>query len=182
MKTLTLNCNHCSAPLEVLSAAKYVTCAFCSCQLEIQSTGSSFSTRVLDQLVTNTTQIRDDVAEVRRRLEIRELDFRWERQRRAFAEVDEMGVESHPTATAVIGKGVAFTIGYVLFTFYTQTWFLFPAIGVLIAVKFGFDYHKALDYVETQRGYLKKRNALEAADEDEARLSLPASDSEGLQT
>lgn len=167
MKTLTLNCNHCAAPLEVDSAAKYVTCAFCNCQLEIQSTGSSFSTRVLDQLVTNTTHIRNDVAALRRRLEIRELDFRWERQSRVLADFDENGVESHPSPNAVIGKAIALIVGCLLFTWYTQVWFLFGFSLVIIALKSGYDYTKAIDYLEAQRGYLKKRQKLVAKEQDE---------------
>lgn len=167
MKTLILNCNHCAAPLEVEVSANYATCAFCASQLEIQSTGSSHSTRVLDQLVTTTNQIHDEVVSVRNQLAIQNLDLKWERQSRVLADFDENGVESHPSPNAVIGNAIAFIVGCLLFTWYTQAWFLFGFFLVIIALKSGYDYTKAIDYLEAQRGYLKKRQKLVAKEQGE---------------
>ena len=84
MKIISLNCNHCGAPLDVPAKAKYVTCGFCDSRLQVQHTGNTYSTTVIEQLVEQANQIQEDVEFLKRQAAIAELDERWKRQRSKF--------------------------------------------------------------------------------------------------
>lgn len=103
MKILSLNCNHCGAPLDVPAKAKFVTCGFCDSRLAIQHSGNTYSTEVMEQLVQKTDAIQDDVRELKRRAALSELDLRWEQNKRQFIVKGKNGSESLPSA---VGMGV----------------------------------------------------------------------------
>jgi DNA-directed RNA polymerase subunit RPC12/RpoP len=55
--TLSVNCNHCGATLEVDENTRFVTCKYCHSRLAIQTTGSAVFTKVLEKLEERTGQI-----------------------------------------------------------------------------------------------------------------------------
>ncbi|MEP3477901.1 MAG: hypothetical protein ABJZ55_01520 [Fuerstiella sp.] len=110
MKILSLNCNHCGAPLDVPAKAKFVTCGFCDSRLAIQHSGSTYSTEVMQQLVQKTAAIQDDVLELKRRAAVSDLDLNWERDKTKFIVKGKNGSESLPSIFGIVFGGVFGTI------------------------------------------------------------------------
>ncbi len=107
MKVISLNCNHCGAPLEVSAKAKYVTCGFCEANLVVEHTGSSYSTAVLEEIRETTAQLARDVAEIKSSSELEQLDKQWERQRSQHMVTGKHGQQSLPTKTGAVVLGTA---------------------------------------------------------------------------
>lgn len=162
MKILSLNCNHCGAPLDVPVKAKFVTCGFCDCRLAIQHSGNTHSTEVLEQLVEKTSVIQDDVNELKRRARLSELDLDWERNKRRFVVKGKNGSESLPSALGMTIQGV---VGIVFACFALV---LFPPIGMLVLVILGVNlfsqmtkysgYQSAIQRYQTERRRLTSRS------------------------
>ena len=117
MKVIPLNCNHCSAPLEVAAKAKFVTCGFCKTRLSIQQTGSTYSTEVLEDLKEATEQIARDVEAIKHSATIERLDRQWERDRMSHMVTNKHGQHSLPTKGGamvvggmVVGFGILWTV------------------------------------------------------------------------
>lgn len=106
MKLLSLNCNHCGAPLDVPAKARFVTCGFCDSRLAIQHSGTTYSTQVMEQLVQKTTAIQDDVEELKRRAALSDLDLAWERKKKRFVVKGKNGHESLPSVPGMAIQGI----------------------------------------------------------------------------
>lgn len=132
MKILSLNCNHCGAPLDVPAKAKFVTCGFCDCRLAIQHSGNTYSTEVMQQLVQKTAAIQDDVDELKHRAALSELDLDWERKKKRFVVKGKNGSESLPSAVGMVAQGV-FGIAFVCFALVLFAPFGFFALLILAA-------------------------------------------------
>jgi hypothetical protein len=112
MKIISLNCNHCGAPLDVSVKAKYVTCGFCESKLAIQHSGNVWSTEVLEELQKTTQTLVSDVAALKRNSEIEQLDRDWERKKENYLVRGKNGSTSLPNAAAaVFGSFVAMIFG-----------------------------------------------------------------------
>lgn len=106
MKIISLNCNHCGAPLEVPAKARFVTCGFCEAKLTVEHTGNSYSTAVLEELQQTTRQIARDVAEMKSSTALEKLDAQWERSRKQHLVTGKHGQQSLPTKNGAVIGGV----------------------------------------------------------------------------
>ncbi|QEG01261.1 hypothetical protein Mal15_53370 [Stieleria maiorica] len=106
MKVISLNCNHCGAPLDVPAKARFATCGFCQAKLAVEHVGNSYSTSVLDELKETTEKIARDVAEMKSSSEIKELDERWQRERLSHMVTGKHGQQSLPTKTGAVAGGI----------------------------------------------------------------------------
>ena len=174
MKLLSLNCNHCGAPLEVPAKARFVTCAFCDASLVVQRTGSTYSTSVLEEIRQTTHALARDVAEMKAASEIEQLDREWALQKEELLGQSKDGRMSVPTKTAAIGGAVAVG-GFGLFwtvmaagiTGHSNApGFLscFPLFGLLFTAAAIFSgismYSKADKFERAQRRYQRRRRDL----------------------
>ena len=75
--TLSVNCNHCGATLEVDENTRFVTCKYCHSSLAIQSTGTAVFTQVLEKLEAQTGQIAGNLKVIARQNELEQLDREW---------------------------------------------------------------------------------------------------------
>ena len=78
MDLITVSCNQCSAPLEVSTSSRFVTCSFCQSRLEIHRSESAAFTSVLDELKQQADTIERDVFVIRKQNELAQLDREWE--------------------------------------------------------------------------------------------------------
>ena len=82
MKILALTCNHCGAPLEVPAKTRFLTCTFCSSQLEVHRSGNAAYTEVLKAFQEQAEQVADDVETLKLKRELDELDRKWIEERK----------------------------------------------------------------------------------------------------
>lgn len=158
MKILSLNCNKCGAPLDVPRKAKYVTCGFCDSRLAIQHSGNTYSTEVIEQLVQTTSAIQDELADLKRRAAITDLDQDWERKKRSYVVKGDDGSESLPSIFGIVVHGV---IGTVM-TLFALT--IFPPIGLLFMLLIGGSFVSSVvkhsRYQMAQERYRSQRRRL----------------------
>ena len=99
MKLLSLNCNHCGAPIQVPESVNFVTCTHCNASLKIErSEGAVFTT-----IAENLVKIENHAADISAKVDVlsieRELDAlhrEWDNTRERSARFDEHGVKSYP--------------------------------------------------------------------------------------
>ncbi|KAA5547062.1 hypothetical protein FYK55_01190 [Roseiconus nitratireducens] len=114
MKVISLNCNHCGAPLEVPKKARFVTCGFCESKLAIEHSGNTYSTAVIEELQETTQQLARDVARIKSSSDIERLDAQWERKREQHMITGKHGAKSLPSKGGAIAAAV-FMGGFGLF-------------------------------------------------------------------
>lgn len=105
MKLVSLNCNHCGAPLQVADDARFVTCQFCETQLTVEHTGTAYFTRELEELSDKTEELADEVHRLRSDAELEKLKRNWERRRDELMMSTEEGNRFVPTKTKAILTG-----------------------------------------------------------------------------
>jgi len=103
VQTIAVACNHCGAPLSVPDDARFVTCTHCGSQLEIHRSGGAAFTKVLEQLDQRTARVEQDLAEIKIREQIDELDRRWESKRDQYMIHGKDGGSSEPSSGNAVG-------------------------------------------------------------------------------
>ncbi|MDQ3704464.1 MAG: zinc ribbon domain-containing protein [Chloroflexota bacterium] len=84
MELETLNCNHCGAPLRVPESANFVTCAHCGSQLAVKRTDTAHYTEVLTRLDARTTEMAQELQELKLQNELNAIDDAWEEERQRY--------------------------------------------------------------------------------------------------
>ena len=166
MKVLSLNCNHCGAPIDAPVKAKFVTCSFCDARLTVQRTGSSYSTEILEELQATTQSIARDVAKIKTRSEVEDLDRSWTLERSNYMVQGKHGHVSKPSKTGAIVMGV-FMGGFGLFWstiamgmgggVFSLFGFLFVAMAIFTSINM---FTKADAYERAEARYRRKRREL----------------------
>ncbi len=167
MELTTVSCNSCGAPLQVPAGAKFVTCNHCSCQLAVKHTDSVTFTEQLGEISERTEQIAEDVAELKYRQELEDLDRQWERERESYMVSDKHGRRHVPSrAGGLIGAVVAVVFGifWIKTTSHGGAPAMFPLFGVLFIVVGIFvgigSCSDANDYRKAEQAYRRKRAAV----------------------
>ena len=73
MRITTAACRKCAAPLEIREDVKYLTCQLCSSSLQVVRDGDA----ILTQLCERAEQLEDEVAELKKQLELQSLEREW---------------------------------------------------------------------------------------------------------
>lgn len=180
MELLSLNCQHCSAPLQVPAEAKFVTCTHCGSQLAIRQTGSVAYTETLDAIDERTERMAEQLDDLHRRTAVADLDRQWESERQRFYVEGREGRRTLPTKTGSIAGGLIVAAFGTLWTIvacgigggafagrggmFGVIGFLFPLFGtVFIAVGLWNayqSYHKAEAYERANAHYRRERERL----------------------
>lgn len=158
MKIISLNCNHCGAPLDVPAKAKFVTCGFCSCRLQVRHTGNTYSTAAIEQLVEQTNRIQDDVNDLKRRAAIADLDERWRNQKSGLLVRNKQGRESVPTVIGTVIPGIM-CVGFTLF-FTAVFGPLAFLVGLFCCAQIAMQIRKASTYSRAKQRYERQRRLL----------------------
>ncbi len=164
MELTTVSCSSCGAPLRIPADARFVTCNHCSAQLAVKQNESVAFTEQLGEINERTEQIAEDVAELKYRQEIEDIDREWDRQRESFMVTTKHGHRRVPsTAGSVIGGIVIVVFGIFWTAAASQAGApgIFPLFGVLF-ILFGiatsvFSFTKAEGYSAAERKYRRRR-------------------------
>ena len=103
MKLLKISCNSCGAPLSASAKTQFITCQFCDARLRVVYEDSSVWTVVIEG-------VQEDVRELQTRLELLEIDQRWENEREQHMLPVKGGGAKVPNST----DPLVFTIGALL--------------------------------------------------------------------
>ena len=167
MKVISLNCNHCGAPLDVSAKARFATCGFCEARLAIEQTGNSYSTAVLDEIKDTTRKIAQHVAELKNSHELRQLEDEWNSKRNQFMVTHKNGRRSLATKNdAILGSVFAFGCGVLWLIFAASIgapvyFLLFGLVFVGAALIGGLSvYSKAEAYSRAQSDYQRRRRKI----------------------
>jgi len=110
--TLSVNCNHCGAVLEVDENTRFVTCNYCHSRLAIQSTGSAVFTQVLEKLEERTGQIAGNLKVITKQNELEQLDREWTMAQESLMVSGRNGGRETPsTAGGIVGIIIAVVFG-----------------------------------------------------------------------
>lgn len=180
MELLSLNCQHCSAPLKVPADAKFVTCTHCGSQLAVRRGGSVAWTETLDAIDERTERMAEQLDDLHRRSGLADLDRRWEAEKERFYVTGEHGARHLPMRGASVIGGVMITVFGGIWTAiacamggfmagnapgpFGVIGMLFPLFGVAF-VGFGiavsvYSYRKAGEFERAEAAYRRERERL----------------------
>ena len=164
---LSVTCNHCGAPLSVPDEARFVTCTYCGTRLEVLRSGGAAYTQVLNNIDQRTERIEQDVAELKVRERLDQLDREWMIQREGFMVHDQNGNASLPSAAGAIAGSViagVFGIFWICFTAATPApgfVSLFGVVFIVVAIGGGISaFNKVGKYGVAERKYQQHRREL----------------------
>jgi hypothetical protein len=166
-EVISVNCNHCGAPLQVSPGTRFLTCSYCGSQLAIHQSGGAFYTEVLQDIDARTQRIEQDVQEIKRQNAIEQLDREWESRRQSFMVRNKDGSTRIPTtAGGIIGAFIAIVAGvaWMIFTSSAGAPAFFPLFGLVFigAGVFGAisSMTKATGYEQAEVFYQRRRQEL----------------------
>jgi len=166
---LSVSCNHCGAPLSVPGEARFVTCTYCGTRLEVHRSGGAAYTAVLNSIDQRTERIERDVAEIKVREQMEQLDREWMIERERYMVRGKNGNVSMPNGPgAIVGSVVAAVFG-VFWTIAAASARgappflpLFGVVVIIAAVVGGLTaVGKAALYGDAERDYQRRRRELQ---------------------
>ena len=158
-----MRCNHCGAPLEVRSSAKFVTCGYCNAQLAIHHTGNAYSTELIQQLEQTTKTLVRDVDQIKNNARLEQLDRKWELERKQFTGNSDGGeVEFQPHHRFMLVGCSGFMLLFSVF-WTVSAMSMFPPMGIFGLLFMGMVIFgvvtswKKMDEYEAKRNQYQKR-------------------------
>ncbi len=163
MELTTVSCNSCGAPLSIPSDARFVTCNHCSAQLSVRHNESVTFTEQLGEISERTERIEEDLAELKSRQEVEDIDREWEREREAYMVTNKHGHRRVPTsAGSAIGGLVVVVFGIFWTVMASQIgggpFALFGVVFILVGIVTSvISFTKAQEHTSAQRRYRRRR-------------------------
>ena len=168
MKTLSLHCNNCGAPLSIPEKTRYVTCTFCDTRLLVHSEGGAAYTEILERIEERTEEIAERLETLERHTELERIDREWMMEREGLLVSDKEGDRREPSAAgAVVGSVIVVVFGI----FWLGMASSMGAPGPMVAFGFVFiaaalfgglnSLSKASEYRRKQREYQERRRRAE---------------------
>ncbi len=165
MELTTVSCNSCGAPLQIPADARFVTCNHCSAQLAVKHNESVTFTELLGEIGQQTQRIAEDVAELKYRQELEDIDRQWEQERETYMVAGKHG---HRHIPSTFGSAVSGIVVVVFGLFWTVVASqmpgppIFPCFGVLF-IGFGVvtciaGFAKAQQYTAAEQRYRRRRS------------------------
>ncbi|MBU1068601.1 hypothetical protein KJ975_03440 [Myxococcota bacterium] len=167
LKTLTLSCNECGAPIDVPGSTNFFTCNFCGSRLSVQRTEGASYTKTLEALDRKTETLAREVEVLKLQNELERIDREWQEELKQYMVRDNDGHQSVPTAGGSIFGGfvaTVFGIGWI----YNAVSMDAPALVALVGLGFiglglymGYSgYNKSLTYKAAHQRYQNRRDDL----------------------
>ncbi len=133
VETISVNCNHCGAPLRVANRTRFATCTYCKSSLEIHVNGGAAYTEVLERIDARTEQIAQGVEELKLREKLVQLDREWGMaQQRYHAQGIDGSVGIPGVLTAIVGGilVLAFLVFWTWMAASHEAPIFFPLFGI----------------------------------------------------
>jgi F0F1-type ATP synthase assembly protein I len=150
--------------LRVPADARFVTCNHCSAHLAVKHNDSVTFTEQLSEINERTERIEEDLAELRSRQEVEDIDREWEHEREQYMVTNKHGHRSVPTsAGSAIGGVVVVVFGIFWTSMASQVGApgIFPLFGILFIVigiaTSVISFTKAQGYMTAERRYRRRR-------------------------
>ncbi len=165
---LGVTCNHCGAPLSVPGEMRFVSCTYCGTRLEVHRSGGAAYTQVLGSIDQRTERIEHDVAELKIRERVDQLDREWMIEREKFMARDKNGNMSVPNARRALGGSIVMAIFGVFWTCFAASIRggppfvpLFGVLFIIVAIGGGLAaVGKAAEYGDAERDYQRRRREM----------------------
>lgn len=158
MRTESLACDNCGAPLEVPEQANYVRCNHCDSQLAVHRSQSVSYTELVDKIVQRADRLTDEVARLGYENELARIDRDWDRERERLMITDKHGRRYEPSmAGAMIGAVIAGIIGIFATALAGPFGLVFLGIAVIAGV---IGWVKASEFEAAKRRYRRRRAAV----------------------
>jgi len=109
MKSHTLSCGNCGAPLEVEEGIHFITCKFCASRLEIQESDSTRYTKVIHELQKDKKKMAANNEILRMEKRLTEMDRKWDHTKEQYMNYDN-GRKTEPSKTGALLTGVFGTV------------------------------------------------------------------------
>lgn len=135
MPLVSVRCQNCGAPLEVPPEARFLTCAHCSCQLEVHHSTSASYTTLLEKLDRNVSATARDVEVIKLQNELERLDREWQMEREGYMITGKYGRRYMPSRTGSLALGVVM-IGFGIFWMSIATSMRAPSFFPLFGLVF----------------------------------------------
>ena len=162
MKVLNIACNNCGGPLEVPKKVRYLTCSFCDSRLEVQRSGSTYFTQVLEAV----GDIQQEIETLKLQGKLGRLDREWQEEREGLKVRDKHGYRHVPSQAGTVVMMVVMMVGIIAMFGMSSSagagppagFLLIPAVIVVLigAHQMG----KAKKYEEGKTRYTRKRREL----------------------
>lgn len=172
MSVLSVSCNHCGAPLQIDESTRYLTCRFCSSQLEVQHSESAIYTKVLEAIDERTTAMSKELNTIRWQNDLAQLDRDWERERESYLIRGQYGRTRVPSTTGsllAMMLGIAFSVFWIVFADSQGAPGPVVSFGVLaivvVVVGCAANLLKSVKYKERLSAYERRREQLMRDDE-----------------
>lgn len=118
MPLVSVRCQNCGAPLEVVPEARFITCGHCSSQLEFHHNSTASFTTLLEKLDKDFQETAHDVKILKLEHELMRLDRTWEQEKEIFVETDSNGNRSLPHhGTAIVTYFFTAVIALIAFVY-----------------------------------------------------------------
>jgi len=117
MKTISLTCDNCGAPLVVPENTRHLTCSHCNSRLEVQHSGGAIFTTLLERIEKQTEQAAGHLATIKVQNELAQLDREFDMESRGEMVRDKNGRESEPSSVVSLVGGVMAVVFGLIFTF-----------------------------------------------------------------
>ena len=163
MKVLSIACNNCGGPLEVPKKVRFLTCNFCDSRLEVQRTGSTYFTHVLEAV----GDLKHEVETLKLEGRLQRLDRDWHEQRESLKVRNNHGRSHIPSTIGTVVMMVVMIFALIVMSGIGSTAVGGPPaaglllVGVAIVLVIGAVHlGKAKKYEEKKAHYTRKRREL----------------------
>lgn len=165
MDVITVDCNHCGAPLEVSEKTRFVTCRYCQNRLAIKHSDTSVYTEVLEEIQETTEKLSQDMDVLKLQNQLEQLDREWLLERERHMVTGKHGNRAVPTKMgSVIGLFVVVIFGILVLGEFSRmpgSIGLFPVLVLLLIVGgFVHSMFKANSHDEAEKRYQTHRRQL----------------------
>lgn len=138
MRTESVQCNHCGAPLELPESARFATCRHCGSPLAVHRSADVVTTEVMERVAETVEQMADQVRELRVQTELQRLASEWESERQSLLVRGKHGSVHEPSETMGISTIViAVVIGLFFAGFAINSGFAMGAFMGLVVMGIG---------------------------------------------
>ncbi|MGB6221154.1 hypothetical protein [Haloferula sp.] len=166
IKVTKVACQSCGANLTIDESIRFVTCGYCSAQLEIVHDPSAVYSKTLDDVVKRQDAVEDELRVLRLEKSLQRIEQEWENFRIRVSSKSENGTIVEPGKAGPILFGIFATILCVfLFGFgLSERIWLIAILGVAgIALSYLITQHglrRAKEFAHMRTRYLQKRTKL----------------------